>query len=317
MIDREAIHGGPEHSELAWIVKQEEQHCDAADPAQLQKATFWSAPELRRGPREGYYLVGCLDAATGAGFSAIPAGSLVVVDFENADLPGIPSVTAQGSVLIGHRMLDRHLNRSDWPGRTLILRADDPACALVVDYVSGVARHQHRLTDPQRQVVLEGLCRLIAMAAANVEPAHGDSAGRQAVKRARLNRLKRVIHDRLSDPSLSAATLARALNISSRNIHLLFEASGETFAEYVRTERLMLCRMALTSPAEDSRSVTDIAFGSGFANLTTFYRAFRAAFGVTPLQMRARASLFSTSTHSLSSAPDTSDRPSSSSQAPF
>jgi AraC family transcriptional regulator, positive regulator of tynA and feaB len=36
-----------------------------------------------------------------------------------------------------------------------------------------------------------------------------------------------------------------------------------------------------------ARSVTDIAFGWGFSNLTTFCRAFRHKFGMAPGELRA------------------------------
>ena len=35
------------------------------------------------------------------------------------------------------------------------------------------------------------------------------------------------------------------------------------------------------------RTVADIAYACGFDSLATFYRAFRAAYGMTPLDMRA------------------------------
>ena len=67
--------------------------------------------------------------------------------------------------------------------------------------------------------------------------------------------------------------------------HLLFEPTGGSFARHVLRRRLEECRTVLLRCP--TRPVTDIAFGWGFRNLSTFYRAFKAAFGMTPGDLRA------------------------------
>jgi AraC-like DNA-binding protein len=39
--------------------------------------------------------------------------------------------------------------------------------------------------------------------------------------------------------------------------------------------------------ARPERTIADIAYGCGFDSLATFYRAFRAAYAMTPMEMRA------------------------------
>jgi AraC-like DNA-binding protein len=68
-------------------------------------------------------------------------------------------------------------------------------------------------------------------------------------------------------------------------LHLLFEPSGESFAQYVLRRRLEECRAALINPIRD-RSVTDIALGWGFNSMPTFHRTFRRAFGAAPGELR-------------------------------
>jgi AraC-like DNA-binding protein len=80
---------------------------------------------------------------------------------------------------------------------------------------------------------------------------------------------------------VAAISTAAALGISLRQLHMLFEPTGTSFARYVTQRRLQHCRAALTSPA--ARSVADIAFGWGFNSLATFYRAF----GLSPTAVRA------------------------------
>jgi len=73
--------------------------------------------------------------------------------------------------------------------------------------------------------------------------------------------------------------------MSVRTLHLLFEPTGTSFARHVLRSRLEECRAALL--ASPARAVTDIAFAWGFNNLSSFHRAFQAAFGMAPGDLRA------------------------------
>lgn len=61
------------------------------------------------------------------------------------------------------------------------------------------------------------------------------------------------------------------------------KATGRTFTAYLNAIRIQEVRRALL---ESERSVTDIAFGAGFSNLSHFHAVFRAAAGCTPLAFR-------------------------------
>ena len=54
--------------------------------------------------------------------------------------------------------------------------------------------------------------------------------------------------------------------------------------------RLQRCRRDLLDPRLADRSVAAIAFGWGFGDLSGFNRAFKAAYGVTPRELRGPAS---------------------------
>jgi len=70
-------------------------------------------------------------------------------------------------------------------------------------------------------------------------------------------------------------------------VHVLFEPTGHSFARTLTALRLADASRQLAAAPE--RSVTDIAYRSGFDSLATFYRAFRAAYAMTPRDARARA----------------------------
>lgn len=77
---------------------------------------------------------------------------------------------------------------------------------------------------------------------------------------------------------------ARRLRLSRRRFTEVFRAvAGETWLARVQRHRLDHARRLLT---ETTRSVASIAFECGFEDLSTFYRAFKAAERTSPLAWR-------------------------------
>jgi AraC-like DNA-binding protein len=142
-----------------------------------------------------------------------------------------------------------------------------------------------RLSAELGDAVLENLCGLVALACGASE--EGRWSGRVSLRAARLEAAKRHINQHLAEPGLTPASTAAALGISVRHLHLLFEPTGTSFAQYVSRRRLLQCRAALTSPSGARRSVADIAFGWGFKSLATFYRAFEREFELSPTSLRS------------------------------
>ena len=142
-------------------------------------------------------------------------------------------------------------------------------------------------TGPGAEVAGE-LGRLVtSVAAAGSGPVERapDTAGQRALLRA----VRAHIEDQLGDPQLDPARIAAAHFISVRQLHRLFAGQDETVARYVRRRRLERCRdELLRSPGA---SLTAIAHRGGFPDSGVFGRAFRAAYGVSPSQYRARRGL--------------------------
>ena len=104
----------------------------------------------------------------------------------------------------------------------------------------------------------------------------------------RLDALKAWIDGHLTEPALSPADAAEAIGLSLRSVHTLFEGSGTTFAAYVRARRLALAARMLRAPGNRQRRIIDIAFATGFGDLSAFGRAFQKAFGMSPSAYRRR-----------------------------
>jgi AraC-like DNA-binding protein len=110
--------------------------------------------------------------------------------------------------------------------------------------------------------------------------------GRQAVLRA----LREYVAAHLNEPELTPALLARSRGVSPRYVAELFAESGTSPAAFIRDERLKAAHRALADPRQVHRTIAAIAARSGFADRTTFTRAFVRRYGVTPTEVRAARS---------------------------
>lgn len=130
---------------------------------------------------------------------------------------------------------------------------------------------------------IESVARLALIARGRL--AQGSPEGRAALRAGFLHAARDIMTRDLHRPDLSSATVAAELAVSLRQVHVLFEPTGLSFARTLTTMRLEQARRLLeTMPA---RQVADIAYACGFDSIATFYRVFRSAYGMTPGEVRA------------------------------
>ncbi|WP_431858156.1 helix-turn-helix domain-containing protein [Azospirillum sp.] len=101
---------------------------------------------------------------------------------------------------------------------------------------------------------------------------------------ARLNAIKRCIEDNLADPEFGAADICRTFGMSRPTLYRLFEPMGGVSA-YILQRRLARSMAELVSAGQRQR-IADIAYKWGFGSETSFSRAFRTAFGLSPRDAR-------------------------------
>lgn len=97
------------------------------------------------------------------------------------------------------------------------------------------------------------------------------------------------INRHIGSTALSPQVAADNLGITVRYVHKLFAAKHMTFGSYVTSKRLDLIRRDLISPSCRYEAISVLAFRWGFNELSTFNRAFKQRYGITPSQYRARA----------------------------
>ncbi|RGE20018.1 helix-turn-helix domain-containing protein [Leucobacter sp. wl10] len=90
----------------------------------------------------------------------------------------------------------------------------------------------------------------------------------------------------LASPGLSPGAVAAAHYISTRHLHALFREAGTTVSTWIRERRLERCRADLLDPVLSDRTVSAIAARWGFTDAAHFSRVFKAAYGVSPSELR-------------------------------
>ncbi len=105
-------------------------------------------------------------------------------------------------------------------------------------------------------------------------------------QRALLLQIHAFIQQNLSDPRLSAGTVAAAHHISVRTLHRLFQTQDTSVTRWIRARRLDRCQRDLTDPLLRDRPIHVIAKRWGFSDHAHFTRVFRAAYGLSPRDYR-------------------------------
>jgi AraC-like DNA-binding protein len=189
------------------------------------------------------------------------------------------------AIRIPRRMADALLPPG-WQRTGMVIDHRRGLGSLVAEYARTVGEEVARLPSRSTMDVLDNLCRLLALYAAD-RPAACETTA-DALRAARLVRLQHYIEQYIDEPELRPAHVAAEHGMSERSLHLLFAPTGTTFSQHVQLRRLERCRAMLVSAAHVDRSITDIAFACGFNSLATFYRAFQRVFGVAPGELRGR-----------------------------
>ena len=261
--------------------------------ADVNRARIFSQPQAtHHGPREvaatdgEFYFVnlqlsGRCHARQGAAESVVGPGQFVVVDTTKPYYFDFDTQWQMLSFRIPHGQL-----RARLAGRSLRtgvgLGGSGSGAA-----VTALVRALWHVEESTDRTALRDLEQALtsAVAAAIAVPADGTvGLARTALRAA----VMQYIRDHLSDRSLSVATTCRRFAISPRTLHNLFTASDDTFAATVRALRLESSAALFADPREP-RTITAIAALHGFEDPTSFSRAFRRRFDVSPRELRRSA----------------------------
>jgi AraC-like DNA-binding protein len=154
-----------------------------------------------------------------------------------------------------------------------------PAMQVLSAYLGRLFEVADGLTGQQRLDAGRSAVDVLAMALRDVAPSvpAGDSP-----EEVLLEMMRTHVREHLVDPELRVEELARRHHISVRRAYTLFERIGTTPGAYLREQRLLTARTMLSDPRHARLAISSIAAAVGFLDLTTFDRAFRRQYGMTP-----------------------------------
>lgn len=167
---------------------------------------------------------------------------------------------------------------------TLSFDAVKGAGGLFVDMIRNAALRVDELDANAREGAGRHLVDMLALAIEGDGRALGSNSS--TVRKAHLQRIEHYVRTHLPQPLLSPAMVAEACGISLRYLHDVFEDTGESVAGWIREQRLLICKDALTDPT-DRRSIAEIAFAAGYRDQAQFSRHYRARFACTPSDTRS------------------------------
>jgi AraC-like DNA-binding protein len=133
------------------------------------------------------------------------------------------------------------------------------------------------------QMVVRNVLEVMATSYAMV---FDESVADCSVVGARRVQARRFIEAHLKEPNLTVTAIARALEVSTRYLRMLFAADRETVSGYILRRRLEECARQLESSLWRGQTITEIAFAGGFNNAAHFTRVFRQQYGITPREYR-------------------------------
>ncbi|UZR27232.1 AraC family transcriptional regulator [Methylococcus mesophilus] len=194
------------------------------------------------------------------------------------------------SLSIPRQVLLKRFPRAD---RLLMTPIGDPASLRLLNtYLRSIERDNISDDPDLSRLVGEHVLDILIYMLGRCRDVDGEGlAG--GVRAARLAALGHYLEKNYRCQSLSVDEVARALNISRRYFFDLMDETGESFTEMLNRLRLERARRLLEDPKYLNLGIADIAFDSGFSDISYFYRQFRRRFGEAPGAFRAKKSLLS------------------------
>lgn len=154
--------------------------------------------------------------------------------------------------------------------------------AMLASYFRAFVREAPHLSGVAADHAVTTLAQLVLMVRGS--SSGNEEIGRAAIREGQLQRVRDIVATSLDRADLSAPWVAAALGISERQLYRLFEPTGLSFARYVLACRLE--RACLVLKQYPALSVADVARRCGFDGVSTFYRVFRKAYGLSPADFR-------------------------------
>lgn len=152
-----------------------------------------------------------------------------------------------------------------------------PGHASLLGLLSGAARDSIALSATASALLVE----LVRPMLESLESAYSPAAEDAKL----VDDILHTARERIGDPELDAAQLAQLHFVSERKLYYLFNARGESPADWIRNARIDRAKQLLAS---GHLSITAVAAEVGYKDATSFSRAFKRQVGMPPAAFRAQ-----------------------------
>ncbi|HEY8336621.1 MAG TPA: helix-turn-helix domain-containing protein [Tardiphaga sp.] len=257
-----------------------------------------TAAHVARGGLDHYQIALCqrgqMHFTSGRRDVMLRPGDICLIDMAQ---PNRTMLTGEGndrsrltSLIVPRPLLAPRLAHPDSATAILLPEADRRA-RLLADQFSALWRQpEDDSTSAATKAAVEAICDIIAELAGRAADAHG-KAGR-AERRMLLAAIKHHIDTRLETGAVSAENLGRRFHLSRASLYRLFGPDGG-LARYVQDQRLNRALRLLIAPGTRGNRLIDLAVDLQFSGDSTFVRAFRRQFGMTPGEIRDKSEAWS------------------------
>jgi signal transduction histidine kinase/ligand-binding sensor domain-containing protein/CheY-like chemotaxis protein/AraC-like DNA-binding protein len=111
-----------------------------------------------------------------------------------------------------------------------------------------------------------------------------DKIERKSNNEVLMNKIIKVINERLSDPALNVEMLAACVGLSRVHMHRkLKELTNQSTKNFIRNIRL---KQAATLLIKNDLTVSEVAYATGFVSISHFSNSFKEFYGVSPTEYK-------------------------------
>lgn len=272
---RKVVHGGVVLSEAAGMETVQV----ATDIGMVRRAE----QDIRLDYGEHYFLLVQLQGVCGVDQqgrqSIISPGDCILVDsslpssfYFNGQFSNHLSVHLPRQLLLSEKPNDFEISRR--------LGAEDPMSMMLRALVAKILQtpSNHQRGSELRQLLLQATRQAFAADANEAQLYPRERAS------GRLELAHALVDRHLTAECLTPQWLAIRLGVSMRTLQEDFSAVGTTVTSFIRDRRLRLARDRLVEKQRgaDGGTIADIAFSSGFNDISYFNRCFKKAFDCSP-----------------------------------
>lgn len=201
---------------------------------------------------------------------------------------GQPSTSMQAHL----RRLDLYLSRDSFRDIAPVLDAvtglslDGPLERALGEFLATLKGRLSRIPAQNASYLVDVMHKLVAGTLAPMARQHRQpETSRGSSDFGRLEQVRQAVRENLQSPHLDARMLCRSVGASRSNLYRMLEGVGGV-SSFIQRHRLLEARRRL-SDVRNVQPVEAVAHDLCFADASSFSRAFRSAFGISPSEARS------------------------------